>query len=373
MKRNIICACSCLLLFLGSFFAWQNLIKAVERIYPDAISFPLDETVYMRFTDLKSEQMSLSFTQNGMITKPGSEQPVSAQITFTDERFGERVSLSFVNGNYFSVADSVEENRWAVISEKTATELFFTTDAVGASLTIGEEEYTVCGVYQSDDSLLWQFSEDNRETVYVPYGALENWKALRCQTLLIDPDAAAFTAEASDRVYEWTGQLVDAETCTNYRDLRAVYRFLTGLFWFYAGSLVIVVLLFYAWRQGKKGYLRYIKTQRIPKTYWGASLGFVLAAGLIVWAVSFDAVLPSAMLPTENLLDISHYVTEWIGNIQEFHGSALFDEWRSYAFVSGKWIFLLAASTGLLYTVLFAVVMRIVRKISWLSKDESIE
>ena len=69
MKRNIICACSCLLLFLGSFVAWQNLIKAAERTYPDAISFPLDETVYMRFTDLKSEQMSLSFTQNGMITK----------------------------------------------------------------------------------------------------------------------------------------------------------------------------------------------------------------------------------------------------------------------------------------------------------------
>ena len=369
MKRNIICACVCLLLFLGSFFAWQQLINAAARTYPDAISFPLGDTVYMRFTDLKSEQMSLSFTQNEMIAKPGSEQSFSAQISYTDEQFGERVSLSFVYGNYFLVTDSVEENRYAVISEKTATELFFTTNAVGSSLKIGEEEYIVCGVYKSDESLLRQISEDNRETVYVPYGALANWKALRCQTLLMDPDAAAFTAEAADRVYEWTGQLVDADTCTNYRDLLLVYRFLTGLFWFYAGVLVIVVLLFYAWRQGKKGYLYYTKTRRIPKAYWGASLGFLLGAILIFWLSSFDAALPSAILPIENLFDVSHYVTEWIGNIQEFHGSALFDEWRSYAFVSGKWIFLLAGCTWVLYTVLFAVVLRMVRKISWLAKE----
>ena len=131
MKRNIICACVCLLLFLGSFFAWQQLINAAARTYPDAISFPLGDAVYMRFTDLKSEQMSLSFTQNEMIAKPGSEQSFSAQISYTDEQFGERVSLSFVYGNYFLVTDSMEENRYAVISEKNCDRTVFYNERCG--------------------------------------------------------------------------------------------------------------------------------------------------------------------------------------------------------------------------------------------------
>ncbi len=60
-----------------------------------------------------------------------------------------------------------------VLSDRMAREIFLTDNILGASVTVEEKEYTVCGIYWWDDSLFGKLSQSIYEEVYLYLGDFE--------------------------------------------------------------------------------------------------------------------------------------------------------------------------------------------------------
>lgn len=97
-----------------------------------------------------------------------------------------------LNGNSITEENIKNENKVAVIGSNLALKLFFNTNAVGKTITLDDENYTVCGVIQESENIINSISGDGKQRVYIPYTCYSGYE--NCNINILSYDNQAISA-----------------------------------------------------------------------------------------------------------------------------------------------------------------------------------
>lgn len=176
---------------------------------------------------------------------------------YTDVNFFDVYHYKFIEGKPFSKADFDGELKKAVISDKTAEALFGTTTrAVGKTVKIGYQDYTVCGVIEEPSII----AGESFAQIIMPYTSKAGYRFKHSDLAYVgnytlrfvvenDVQAEALRAELVDIFNRFSNSNPDWEIDLNYLTLRSAMRQskdLEGwdeLFETLAGSLLLIGVL----------------------------------------------------------------------------------------------------------------------------------
>lgn len=116
------------------------------------------------------------------------EETVTPVLTneFYFEIYGQKL-----NGNSIAEENIKNENKVAVISSSLALKLFFNTDAVGKTITLNDEVYTICGVIQESENIINSLSSDGKQRIYIPYTCYSGYENCDVYTISYDNSASS--------------------------------------------------------------------------------------------------------------------------------------------------------------------------------------
>lgn len=131
-------------------FHYQN--PNIERMLPDELTKvnSTDPVVISKSTFKKETASTLS------------GDSVSVTAIYTDKYYKELYPINMLNGNFLIAKNSV------VISDMLAKQLFYTADAVGYELRVGEEMYKITGIYKADTTFMAECSGPARIFLPIP-------------------------------------------------------------------------------------------------------------------------------------------------------------------------------------------------------------
>lgn len=139
--------------------------KLSERISFDGVSFCAE----LEETSVKAETVLPVLTNE-----------------FYFEIYGQKL-----NGNSITEENIKNENKVAVISSSLALKLFFNTDAVGKTITLNDEVYTICGVIQESENIINSLSSDGKQRIYIPYTCYSGYENCDVYTISYDNSASS--------------------------------------------------------------------------------------------------------------------------------------------------------------------------------------
>ena len=116
------------------------------------------------------------------------EETVTPVLTneFYFEIYGQKL-----NGDSITKENIENEDKVAVISSSLALKLFFNTDAVGKTITLNDEVYTICGVIQESENIINSLSSDGKQRVYIPYTCYSGYENCDVYTISYDNSASS--------------------------------------------------------------------------------------------------------------------------------------------------------------------------------------
>lgn len=185
------------------------------------------------FYTLKNVRVvSAEIRSGGIVTVKHNYKNYEFRGAYTDVNFFDIYNYRFVEGAPFSKSDFDGELRKAVISDETARELYGTeTNAVGKTLRIGYNDYTVCGVIEEPSVIAGEsFAE-----IIVPYTTQKHYRfehgeiaflgSFDIKFLVEDKaQAEALRAELVDIFNRFSNSDPDWEIDLNYLTLRSAMR-----------------------------------------------------------------------------------------------------------------------------------------------------
>ena len=140
---------------------------------------------------------AIDWSWNGnqlMVKKADVNERFLAEIRRTDAAYWKVMVFSFVAGKPFTEQDFASGIRNAVISENLAKKVFGKNEALGKSIEIGFNPYTVIGIVK-DVSQTFQYGYGE---AYIPYTSIKGYEHRSCHLLLLlkdKKDLAALTEE----------------------------------------------------------------------------------------------------------------------------------------------------------------------------------
>ncbi|WP_418665985.1 ABC transporter permease [Allofournierella sp.] len=209
-------------------------------------------------------------------------------------------------GAFYRESAAMEENRWAVIDETLAVRFFMTAKACGRKLWVGDTEYTVCGVVKARTNGLEPMFADGLPRVYIPANSQEGsmeGKGLTWCGFSRKTDSKAGVAAA---LAQYSGAYVSEENIVDLTSLKKMAAAIRNT----AVCALAVCALFLL----KCVFHKYL--QRGLGTYWkivGPGMGLGAAAAAVT---TFLLSAPPALLPSDNIFDLSHYWGEFLALLQ---------------------------------------------------------
>ena len=295
---------------------------------------------------------------------------------------GETVMPVLTNENYFEIynhkligkgftKENIEnKDKVAVIGSSLALKLFFNTDAVGKTITLNDEVYTICGVIQESENIINSLSSDGKQRIYIPYTCYSGYE--NCDVYTISYDNSASSAPLIEQMklsqYHSTNFSEKAKVIKNFEHI--IYLIL-----FIALCFISIKL----WYRICKKLIKDIKEnlneiyflnsfKSIPHKY---TLLIIMVLGiptvlLVIFLLSdFNIFIISKYIPYDNIFDVSYYISAVVENSNNINSLALMGNTflvnlYSSSFSVLVWLLVIFA---LFFVVLFSIVNIIINRI----------
>lgn len=295
------------------------------------------------------------------------EETVTPVLTneFYFEIYGQKL-----NGDSITKENIENEDKVAVISSSLALKLFFNTDAVGKTITLNDEVYTICGVIQESENIINSLSSDGKQRVYIPYTCYSGYE--NCDVYTISYDNSASSAPLIEQMklsqYHSTNFSEKAKVIKNFEHI--IYLIL-----FIALCFISMKL----WYRICKKLIKDIKEnlneiyflnsfKSIPHKY---TLLIITVLGiptvlLVIFLLSdFNIFIISKYIPYDNILDVPYYISAVVKNSNDINSLALMGNTFLVNLYSSSFsvlVWLLVIFT-LFSVVLFSIVNIIINRI----------
>lgn len=253
------------------------------------------------------------------------EETVTPILTneFYFEIYGQKL-----NGNSITEENIKNENKVAVISSSLALKLFFNTDAVGKTITLNDEVYTICGVIQESENIINSFSSDGKQRIYIPYTCYSGYE--NCDVYTISYDNSASSAPLIEQMklsqYHSTNFSEKAKVIKNFEHIIFLILFIALCF-----------LALRLWYRICKKLIKDIKEnlsenyilnslKSIPIKYVLLAItafGIPVVLLIIFFLSDFSIFIISKYIPYDNIFDVSYYLNTIIENSNMANNLAL--------------------------------------------------
>lgn len=253
------------------------------------------------------------------------EETVTPVLTneFYFEIYGQKL-----NGNSITEENIKNENKVAVISSSLALKLFFNTDAVGKTITLNDEVYTICGVIQESENIINSLSSDGKQRIYIPYTCYSGYE--NCDVYTISYDNSASSAPLIEQMklsqYHPTNFSEKAKVIENFEHIIFLILFIALCF-----------LALRLWYRICKKLIKDIKEnlsenyilnslKSIPIKYVLLAItafGIPVVLLIIFFLSDFSIFIISKYIPYDNIFDVSYYLNTIIENSNMANNLAL--------------------------------------------------
>lgn len=253
------------------------------------------------------------------------EETVTPVLTneFYFEIYGQKL-----NGNSITEENIKNENKVAVISSSLALKLFFNTDAVGKTITLNDEVYTICGVIQESENIINSLSSDGKQRIYIPYNCYSGYE--NCDVYTISYDNSASSAPLIEQMK------LSQYHSTNFSEKANVIRNFENIIFL----ILFIALCFLAirlWYRICKKLIKDIKEnlsenyilnslKSIPIKYVLLAItafGIPVVLLIIFFLSDFSIFIISKYIPYDNIFDVSYYLNTIIENSNMANNLAL--------------------------------------------------
>ena len=253
------------------------------------------------------------------------EETVTPVLTneFYFEIYGQKL-----NGNSIAEENIKNENKVAVISSSLALKLFFNTDAVGKTITLNDEVYTICGVIQESENIINSLSSDGKQRIYIPYTCYSGYE--NCDVYTISYDNSASSAPLIEQMK------LSQYHSTNFSEKANVIRNFENIIFL----ILFIALCFLAlrlWYRICKKLIKDIKEnlsenyilnslKSIPIKYVLLAItafGIPVVLLIIFFLSDFSIFIISKYIPYDNIFDVSYYLNTIIENSNMANNLAL--------------------------------------------------
>ncbi|MCL2323350.1 MAG: ABC transporter permease [Oscillospiraceae bacterium] len=115
-------------------------------------------------------QSTMYKTNTGFITNSLGSR-IDVRYYEVDGNINDFLNLKVTRGRFIWPEDYENKVKYIVIDEKTAVKFFLNTNCTGEKIQLNNVEYTICGVYKEDNSLLGNLSRtyrDDSSLVFIP-------------------------------------------------------------------------------------------------------------------------------------------------------------------------------------------------------------
>lgn len=295
------------------------------------------------------------------------EETVTPVLTneFYFEIYGQKL-----NGNSITEENIKNENKVAVISSSLALKLFFNTDAVGKTITLNDEVYTICGVIQESENIINSLSSDGKQKIYIPYTCYSGYE--NCDVYTISYDNSASSAPLIEQMklsqYHSTNFSEKANAIRNFENIIFLILFIALCF-----------LALRLWYRICKKLIKDIKEnlsenyilnslKSIPIKYVLLAItafGIPVVLLIIFFLSDFSIFIISKYIPYDNIFDVSYYLNTIIENSNMANNLALTGDTFLINLYSGSFSVLvwLLVIFALFSVVLFSIVNIIINRI----------
>ena len=231
-------------------------------------------------------------------------------------------------GKGFTKENMENKDKVAVIESSLALKLFFNTNAVGKTITLNDEVYTICGIINEDENIINSLSSDGKQRVYVPYSGYKEYK--NCEVNIIAYDNKSFSAPLIEQMnltqYHPTNFSEKAKVIKNFEHIIFL--------------IVFIALCFLAlrlWYRICKKLIKDIKEnlsenyilnslKSIPIKYVLLAItafGIPVVLLIIFFLSDFSIFIISKYIPYDNIFDVSYYLNTIIENSNMANNLAL--------------------------------------------------
>lgn len=231
-------------------------------------------------------------------------------------------------GKGFTKENMENKDKVAVIESSLALKLFFNTNAVGKTITLNDEVYTICGIINEDENIINSLSSDGKQRVYVPYSGYKEYK--NCEVNIIAYDNKSFSAPLIEQMnltqYHPTNFSEKAKVIKNFEHIIFLILFIALCF-----------LAIRLWYRICKKLIKDIKEnlsenyilnslKSIPIKYVLLAItafGIPVVLLIIFFLSDFSIFIISKYIPYNNIFDVSYYLNTIIENSNMANNLAL--------------------------------------------------
>lgn len=231
-------------------------------------------------------------------------------------------------GKGFTKENMENKDKVAVIESSLALKLFFNTNAVGKTITLNDEVYTICGIINEDENIINSLSSDGKQRVYVPYSGYKEYK--NCEVNIIAYDNKSFSAPLIEQMnltqYHPTNFSEKANVIRNFENIIFLILFIALCF-----------LAIRLWYRICKKLIKDIKEnlsenyilnslKSIPIKYVLLAItafGIPVVLLIIFFLSDFSIFIISKYIPYDNIFDVSYYLNTIIENSNMANNLAL--------------------------------------------------
>lgn len=231
-------------------------------------------------------------------------------------------------GKGFTKENMENKDKVAVIESSLALKLFFNTNAVGKTITLNDEVYTICGVINEDENIINSLSSDGKQRVYVPYSGYKEYK--NCEVNIIAYDNKSYSAPLIEQMnltqYHPTNFSEKAKVIENFEHILLLILFIALC----AVSLKI-------WYRLCRKFVSDIKENLTENYFWKSlraiphkyilliitALGIPAALLTIFLLSDFSIFIISKYIPNDNIFDVSYYISVIVDNSNNINSLAL--------------------------------------------------
>ncbi len=225
------------------------------------------------------------------LTEATPQSPISSEtgtVILTTAELGERMKFSYLCGDFFTDAAVENGSRVVVVSEAWCIENRLTADVLGDSVKIGNDYYTIVGVFAYERDFFDTCADvDFTNCLYIPYTSVTDWQTCRVTEILtVDTPSVELAA------------LMGSVQTTNLPTMKGYFNALWWSIWILAAMVVAASV----WKH----------SSRLPVKIGMAAL---LLGGVV--ALPALARLPARYLPPSgNIFEISHYIEALAADIR---------------------------------------------------------
>ncbi|WMJ22722.1 ABC transporter permease [Paludicola sp. MB14-C6] len=289
------------------------------------------------------------------------EKPVSVELVLTNDNYNKTANLNLLHGEYFTVKMDAKLNKYVVVSDKLAFQIYHRFDATNMPVSINGETYIICGVYQANDSLLSNLSTNGKEQIFVPYRSIENYDKMIIHQVYLRNDNTFFAKGVVGQLWEVLNKYIMYDSISDYRDSIKVIKQSIRIPIFISGIILICVLMYYLVKRMQSFWIliqnkSLSESQTFKRNIFKNSLIlFILAISIftVVKLIQFKLFIPQDFLPPDNIFDIPFYLNSIVQNVQLSNTLMLYDYHKTLSYL----MYVTTGINAIVMVILFAVLL----------------